>query len=135
LFPKYGHLVISANLDGTVKLFDLYNDKRCLRTFYGHTKGVRDIQFNHDGSQFLSTSFDRTIKLWDTETGACIQRFSNRKLAYCVKFPPHARDQNQFIAGCSDNRVHQVPVSLFLVLVLPSATHTNHAHTRACTPQ
>ncbi|ELR13923.1 EH-binding protein, putative [Acanthamoeba castellanii str. Neff] len=107
LFPKYGHLVISANLDGTVKLFDLYNDKRCLRTFYGHTKGVRDIQFNHDGSQFLSTSFDRTIKLWDTETGACIQRFSNRKLAYCVKFPPHARDQNQFIAGCSDNRVHQ----------------------------
>lgn len=61
LFPRSGHVVISANLDGTVKLFDLYNERRCLRTFYGHKKGVRDIMFNYDGTQFLSASFDRYV--------------------------------------------------------------------------
>jgi len=132
LFPRYGHILISANLDGTVKLYDLYNERRCLRTFYGHTRGVRDIQFNYDGGQFLSASFDRyncvqsqasckpltapfacrTIKLWDTETGQCIQRFSNRKMVYCVKYHPKESYQNNFLAGCADNRVHQVHVAV-----------------------
>ena len=37
--------------------------------FIGHSKAVRDICFNTDGTQFLSCGYDRWIKLWDTETG------------------------------------------------------------------
>lgn len=35
----------------------------------GHSKAVRDVCFNNNGTQFLSAAYDRYIKLWDTETG------------------------------------------------------------------
>ena len=33
VFPDYGHLMLSASLDGTCKVWDVLNDKRCLRTY------------------------------------------------------------------------------------------------------
>lgn len=57
-------------------------------TFDGHKEAIRDLAFNNDGTQFLSASYDRWIKLWDTETGKCIQRFTTNKIPYCVKFNP-----------------------------------------------
>lgn len=51
------------------QLWDIYHDGNCLRTFMGHTKAIKDVNFNNDGTQFLSASYDRQIKLWDTETG------------------------------------------------------------------
>lgn len=40
---------------------------------------VKDVAFNNDGVEFLSASFDRYIKLWDTETGC----FIISGLTYC----------------------------------------------------
>mgnify|MGYP001057617998 FL=1 len=79
-----------------------------LRTFSGHSKGVRDICYSNDGRTFLSASYDRWVKHWDTETGECIGRYTNRKTPYCVKFNPDEDKQTQFIAGCSDKKIIQV---------------------------
>lgn len=68
-FPNSAHLLLSASMDNTVKLWDVYNERRCLRTFNGHYKGVKDICFSNDGKTFLTCSYDKMIKLWDTESG------------------------------------------------------------------
>ncbi|EQB78433.1 pre-mRNA-processing factor 17-like protein [Camelus ferus] len=73
----------------------------------GHSKAVRDICFNTAGTQFLSAAYDRYLKLWDTETGQCISRFTNRKVPYCVKFNPDEDKQNLFVAGMSDKKIVQ----------------------------
>ncbi|GIL86051.1 hypothetical protein Vretimale_9079 [Volvox reticuliferus] len=106
-FPGTGHLLLSAGLDGKVKLWDVYGSGKCMRSYLGHSKGVRDVCFSNDGRRFLSTGYDRNIRLWDTETGQVIQSFSTGKVYYCVKFHPSDDRQNVFLSGCQDKRIYQ----------------------------
>ena len=49
-------------MDNTVKIWDVYNNRKCIRTYKGHTKPVRDICFSQDGRQFCSAGFDRVVR-------------------------------------------------------------------------
>ncbi|KAK6626430.1 pre-mRNA-processing factor 17 [Polyplax serrata] len=104
-FPKSAHLMLSAGMDCRVKIWEVYKDRRCVRTYYGHSQAVRDISFNNDGTKFLSAGYDRFLKLWDTETGECISRFTSRKIPYCCKFNPEEDKQHLFVAGTSDKKI------------------------------
>ena len=42
-----------------VKLWEVYNQRRCIRTYQGHKQAIRDVNFNNAGDQFLSASYDR----------------------------------------------------------------------------
>jgi pre-mRNA-processing factor 17 len=78
-FPKTGHLLLSASHDGTCKIWDVMTHKRCIRTYMGHSKAVRDICFTGDGRKFLSAGFDKSVNLWDTETGKIIRNYQMKK--------------------------------------------------------
>jgi pre-mRNA-processing factor 17 len=126
LFPGTGHLLLSGSMDTkikvwdarclvswlhpdfiTIQLWDVYTHGNCLRTFHGHTKAVKDLTFSNDGRRFLSCAYDRQIKLWDTETGQCLKRFSNGKIPYVVRFHPDEDKQHIFLAGMSDKKIIQ----------------------------
>ncbi|KAI5710246.1 hypothetical protein M8J76_010319 [Diaphorina citri] len=104
-FPKSAHLLLSCSMDCRVKLWEVYKERRCVRTYYGHRQAVRDICFNNTGTNFISAGYDRYLKLWDTESGECISRFTSRKVAYCVKFHPDEDKQHLFVAGTSDKKI------------------------------
>lgn len=128
LFPNTGHLLLSGSMDTKIKvrtsrsisalthrmnlhlcqLWDVYTHGNCLRTFHGHMKAVKDVTFSNDGSKFLSCGYDRQMKLWDTETGQCLKRFSNGKIPYVVRFHPDEDKQHIFLAGMSDKKIIQV---------------------------
>lgn len=85
-YPKTAHILLSASADAKIKIFDVYREKELLRTYSGHTKSVSDISFSPDGTQFLSASFDRYMKLWDTETGTCVSRFKTGAIPHGMSY-------------------------------------------------
>ncbi|KAF9623016.1 hypothetical protein IFM89_035997 [Coptis chinensis] len=106
-FPKHGHLLLSAGMDSKVKIWDVFNSGKCMRTYMGHGKAVRDISFSNDGTKFLSAGYDKNIKYWDTETGQVISSFSTGKIPYVVKLNPDDDKQNILLAGMSDKKIVQ----------------------------
>ena len=101
-FPDSGHLILSAGADGKLLLFDVYQQE-CVRSFTSQ-KGISAIDFDPTGTHFLSSSYDSTIRLWDTETGAAT-RFRPAATAHCVRFNPSS--PTEFLAGLSDNSIVQ----------------------------
>lgn len=106
-FPRLGHLILSAGMDTKVKIWDVFNSGKCMRTYMGHSKAVRDISFCNDGTKFLTAGYDKNIKYWDTETGQVISTFSTGKIPYVVKLNPDDDKQNILLAGMSDKKIVQ----------------------------
>ena len=106
-FPKFGHLILSAGLDSKIKIWDVHGSGKCMRTYLGHEKALKDITFWNDGTRFVSTSWDKKVKLWDTETGKVISTVTSGKVAYCVKSHPGDDQQNVLLAGQSDKKILQ----------------------------
>jgi len=109
-FPGSGHLLLSGSADSKIKIWDVYHQRELLRTYSGHTKALTDISFNSGGTKFLSASYDRMIKLWDTETGQCLNKFTTGKTPHVIKFNPSQEHSNEFLAGMSDKKIVQFDI-------------------------
>ncbi|GAB1208983.1 hypothetical protein APSETT445_007748 [Aspergillus pseudonomiae] len=106
-FPQSGHLLLSSAADGKAKIWDAFHSRELLRTFSGHSKAITDTDFHSTGKTFLTASYDRQIKLWDTEYGKCLGRFSTGKTPHVVRFNPGAEHSHEFLAGMSDKKIVQ----------------------------
>jgi pre-mRNA-processing factor 17 len=104
-FPKYGHLLLSCSQDRKIKIWDVFNHKKCIQTYLGHSMGVRDISFSFDGKLFLSTSFDKSIKLWDTETGKVKRTYELKKIPLCIKYNTGIGHTDEFIVGTNYKKI------------------------------
>ena len=67
-----GNILASSSDDGAIKLWQIGG--KLVRTFEGHSGGVRSICFSPDGMKLASASDDKTIKLWNLN-GPLIKTF------------------------------------------------------------
>jgi eukaryotic-like serine/threonine-protein kinase len=63
-----------------------------IRRFVGHTAGINAFAISRDGRRILSGARDRTLRLWDLETGREIRRFEGHTgTVCCVALSPDGR--------------------------------------------
>ena len=55
--------ILTGSHDRNIKLWDAVSSG-CIRTYSGHTGNVTSISLSQDESHFLSSSTDRTVKIW-----------------------------------------------------------------------
>ena len=63
--------VAVASQDRVVRVYDFATCKLS-RRFDGHSREITDIAFTPDGRRLLSSSADRTVRVWDMPTGRCL---------------------------------------------------------------
>lgn len=102
--PNYSHLLVSCSMDSTVKIWNIWSQlDPCVQVLKIHSKAVRDVNWNQDGKQLLSCSYDMSAVVADVETGAAVQRFDHTSHVTCCKY--HPVNQHLFVTG-SNNEIH-----------------------------
>ena len=70
----------------------------------GHTGTTTSLAFSLDGTLLVSGSLDRTIKLWDVQTGGVIKTLCGHKhWVYCVSI---SADSTMIASGSGDTTIH-----------------------------
>ncbi|XP_038972858.1 WD repeat-containing protein 44-like [Phoenix dactylifera] len=81
-------------------LFALSEKPVC--SFRGHSDDILDLSWSK--SQYLlSSSMDKTVRLWHMSSNSCLKTFSHSDYVTCIQFNPV--DDRYFISGSLDEKV------------------------------
>ncbi|XP_064955234.1 uncharacterized protein LOC135607387 [Musa acuminata AAA Group] len=81
-------------------IFSLSEKPVC--SFEGHSDDVLDLSWSKS-QHLLSSSMDKTVRLWDMETKSCLRLFAHNDYVTCIQFNPI--DDRYFISGSLDAKV------------------------------
>ncbi|KAL3636864.1 hypothetical protein CASFOL_019163 [Castilleja foliolosa] len=99
-------------------VFGLSDKPQC--SFHGHSDDVLDLSWSKSQNfsqalgmsltllckypqQLLSSSMDKTVRLWDFSSKSCLKIFSHSDYVTCIQFNPV--DDRYFISGSLDSKV------------------------------
>eukprot|EP01111_Echinosteliopsis_oligospora_P010622 TRINITY_DN335_c0_g1_i1.p1 TRINITY_DN335_c0_g1~~TRINITY_DN335_c0_g1_i1.p1 ORF type:complete len:469 (-),score=118.53 TRINITY_DN335_c0_g1_i1:100-1506(-) len=92
--------VASGSCDGSIRIWDVSKGKKkCVNVLEGHTNWVRGVQAT--GNLLVSASSDRTLKLWDVQSGECLQTFDGHtNYVRSLQF-----EDNKLVSGSADGTI------------------------------
>ncbi|KAK7145775.1 hypothetical protein R3I93_013492 [Phoxinus phoxinus] len=113
-----GRYMLSGGSDGVIVIYDLENNSKKLQyscktvctvgrsSRHVHKFSVETVQwYPHDTGMFVSSSFDKTMKVWDTETLKPAEEFQFDGNVYCHHMSPVARKHSLIAVGTKDPKV------------------------------
>ncbi|CAM9830572.1 unnamed protein product [Lampetra fluviatilis] len=91
------HLLLTASMDKTVKVWDGVGHGLCVQTLRHHTAAVRSALWMPCGGRVLTGGFDSATCLSDVETGQVMARIDHGSQIMCLAL--HPCQPNLFISG------------------------------------
>ena len=73
------------------------------KTFKGHSSSITCLKFSHDNTLLLSAGHDKTIRIWETQTGYC--RIIMDQHLEAVLSIDISRSSNEILTGSADSTV------------------------------
>ncbi|KIM74988.1 hypothetical protein PILCRDRAFT_79445 [Piloderma croceum F 1598] len=105
----------------------------CTKIFRGHYDGVTSVAFSPNGGQVVSGSFDKTICVWDVETGQTVvgPLKGHADSVESVAFSP---DGKQVVSGSHDHTVCVWSITSGQMIMSPFEGHTDCVKSVAFSP-
>jgi WD40 repeat protein len=105
--PVVGSNMLASGCDDCiVRLWDVSGTKQqVLRELQGHSRGILKVAFSPDGSQLVSGSYDRTVRLWNVASGKLLKTLTGHsKAVTCVAFHPNGKQ----VASCANDKTVRI---------------------------
>lgn len=99
-FSRYGSTIFSHNKATIFALIDFTRKTHTSLYFKGHEPYIKSIAVSPDGKKIASCSSDQKVKVWNSQTGACLRTFVSKFPVHAVSFSP---DSNYIISGGSNH--------------------------------
>ncbi|KAI9710601.1 MAG: cross-pathway control WD-repeat protein cpc2 [Chrysothrix sp. TS-e1954] len=101
------NMLLSASRDKTLVIWNLTRDETNYgypkRSLHGHSHIVSDCVISSDGAYALSSSWDKTLRLWELSTGQTTRRFvGHTNDVLSVSF---SADNRQIVSGSRDRSI------------------------------
>ena len=102
VYNRDGSLIVATTGNGEIIPIDALT-KKPRRILSGHSDSVVSVQFSLNGKLMATGSFDKTVKLWNPNTGETLKTFDGHSDAVIsVSFSP---DGNKILSGSLDGTV------------------------------
>ncbi|KAJ3115492.1 protein with putative role during mitosis, partial [Physocladia obscura] len=128
---RNGNFLASSSSDLTIKIWDVLNEYRCIRTLNGHDEIVSSVEFIGIGDFLVSSSRDKTIKIWEVATGYCV-RTINAHDEWIRKVIPSPDGLS--LASCSNDHNIQITETATGNVLSAITGHTHVVETVAFAP-
>jgi len=91
-YSRDGARAATASEDKVARVFDLRSPGQEPLEFKGHHEALTDIAWSPDGKMLATASEDWTVRLWNAETGECVQTlFGHKDSVKSVAFSPDGK--------------------------------------------
>ncbi|EDV23994.1 uncharacterized protein TRIADDRAFT_26634 [Trichoplax adhaerens] len=102
--PNQHNLLLSASMDGTIRVWNYPQCKESLLCIRNHFQAVRSALWSIDGTSILSGGFDKTLRLTDVNAGKETLLIQSNQFITALHF--HPVDNNLFISGGSQGAIN-----------------------------
>ncbi|QCD85530.1 myosin ATPase [Vigna unguiculata] len=89
---KFGHmssdLLAYGAADGTLTVCNVSENPSVIKQLEGHSKDVTDFDFTSNNQYIASSSWDKTVRVWEIAKGICIRVIYGVCPQLCIRFHP-----------------------------------------------